>query len=84
VRFENKKYTTEKRSSLLQRWRNTLGHFFEVGRRKYFSFQNALGDSWHCKFLQHWRCKSQEQSYVRLFNLQLQRQRWSRLERFSK
>jgi hypothetical protein len=25
---------------------------------KYFGFQNALGYSWRCEFLQHWRCNS--------------------------
>jgi hypothetical protein len=35
-----------------------LEHFFKVGRRKYFSFQNALGYPWHRKFLQRWRCNS--------------------------
>jgi hypothetical protein len=33
-------------------------HFFKVPRRKCFCFLNALGYSWHCAFLQRWRCNS--------------------------
>jgi hypothetical protein len=53
--------TTSKFSTILQcRCCTYIVHknYFYQCRRKYFCFQNALGYSWRCTFLQRWRCNS--------------------------